>query len=84
MAVSNRISRWRALRAVLFGLIFGLLNWNLGRIYIQKEMACTRAGQIEKEFSQSRGQSETLTMGDPHMVTGFDPRFFSGSFNFAE
>jgi hypothetical protein len=84
MAVFNKIDIWRALRAVLFALIFGLLNWGLGRTYIHNEMARTRAGLIEKEFSQCRGQIETLAMGDSHMVTGFDPRFFSGSFNFAE
>jgi hypothetical protein len=46
-------------------------------------MARSRPGLIERQFSQCRGQITTLAIGDSHMATGFDPRFFSGSFNFA-
>jgi hypothetical protein len=83
MAVFNKRGGWRTLRAVLFWLIFGLLNWTLSRIYVQREIANSRAGQTEKAFSRCREQVETLAMGDSHMASGFDPRFFSGSFNLA-
>lgn len=83
MAVFNRTVGRRTLRAVLFGLIFGLFNWSLGRIYVQREMARIRAGLTERQFSQCRGQVTTLAVGDSHMAAGFDPRSFDGSFNFA-
>jgi hypothetical protein len=44
MAVFNKIDGWRTPRAVLFALIFGLLNWTLGRIYVHREMAYSRVG----------------------------------------
>ncbi len=83
MAVFSRTVGRRTLRAVLFGLIFGLLNWSLSRMYVQREMARIRAGLTERQFSQCRGQVTTLAVGDSHMAAGFDPRSFDGSFNFA-
>lgn len=83
MAVSETTRGRKALRVVLFALIFGLLNWGLGRVYVHKEMARIRAGLSERQFSQYRGQVTTLAVGDSHMATGFDPRSFDGSFNFA-
>ncbi len=83
MAVSDTTGGRRALKALLFALIFGLLNWGLGRVYVHKEVSRTRAGLTEREFSRSRGQITTLAVGDSHMATGFDPRSFDASFNFA-
>lgn len=83
MAVSDEARvRW-TLRGALFVLIFGLLNWGLARLYVQREMAISRAGIIERQFDQCRGQVTTLAIGDSHMATGFDPRVWSGAFNFA-
>jgi hypothetical protein len=70
-------------RVVLFWLIFGLLNWTVSRVYVRKEIAGSRAGRTEREFGRCREQVDTLAVGDSHMASGFDPRFFSGSFNFA-
>ena len=83
MAVFKKIGSKRTLSAILFGLIFALLNWGLDRIYVHREMQDSRTGFIERQFSQCRGQIEILAIGDSHMATGFDPRFFSRAFNFA-
>jgi len=83
MAVFNQTGGWRTARAVLFVLIFGLLNWSLGRVFVHKEMARIPAGLTERQFSQCRDRITTLAVGDSHMATGFDPRLFEGSFNFA-
>jgi len=83
MAVSDKAGSRRKLKGILFVLILGLLNWGLGRIYVGREMALSRIGQIERQFDQCRGQITTLAVGDSHMATGFDPRVLSGAFNFA-
>jgi hypothetical protein len=83
MGVFNKTGGRRLLRTVLFLLIFGLLNWGLGRIYVHKQMERLRAVQIERQFDQHQRTVETLAVGDSHMATGFDPRFFKDSFNFA-
>jgi hypothetical protein len=83
MAAFNGTGRRRIPRAVLFWLIFGLLNWSLGRVYLHRVLPRLRVGQIEQQFGDYRGQITTLAVGDSHMATGFDPRFFRGSFNFA-
>lgn len=83
MAASNEARSRRTLRGVLFVLIFGLLNWGLGRLYVRREMARSSLGSMERDFEQDRGQITTLAVGDSHMATGFDPRVSNGAFNFA-
>ena len=83
MAVFDVARSRRIQRSALFVLIFGLLNWGLGRLYVRREIANGRLGSIERQFDQVRRQITVLAIGDSHMATGFDPRVWSGAFNFA-
>ena len=83
MAASKRFFSGRPLRTALFWLLFLIINWALGRIYIYKEMGSSRTGLVERQFDQRRAQVKVLALGDSHMATGFDPRLVPRSFNFA-
>jgi hypothetical protein len=73
----------KILKVALFLLLFFVLNHALGRWFLEKRLAGSRTGFIDREFQKVEKKIEVLALGDSHVATGFDPRVFHQAFNFS-
>jgi len=73
----------KILKVAFFLLLFIVLNHALGRWFLEKRLAASRTGFIDREFHTVEKEIEILAMGDSHVATGFDPRVFQHAFNFS-
>ena len=73
----------KIVKVALFLLLFFVLNHAVGRWYLEKRLAGSRTGFIDREFHEVEKEIEVLAVGDSHVATGFDPRVFQRAFNFS-
>ena len=73
----------KTFKVALFLLLFIALNHAVGRWFLEKRLAASRTGFIDREFHTVEKEIEILAMGDSHVATGFDPRVFQHAFNFS-
>jgi hypothetical protein len=70
-------------KVLLFPLIFFILNYFIGQLFLQERLSASRTGSIDSEFHKIEKNIEIVAIGDSHVATGFDPRVFAKAFNFA-
>lgn len=73
----------KTLKVLLFLVIFFVLNYVIGRIFLQERLSASRTGSIDREFHRVEKDIEIVAVGDSHVATGFDPRVFAKAFNFS-
>ncbi|MFC2155581.1 hypothetical protein ACFLRB_03700 [Acidobacteriota bacterium] len=73
----------KTFKVALFLLLFIALNHAVGRWFLEKRLAGSRTGFIDREFHKVEKKIEILAMGDSHVATGIDPRVFQHAFNFS-
>jgi hypothetical protein len=69
--------------ALLFLLIFSLINYGFIYIFKKERLKNSRTGTIDHQFHEVEKKINVLAMGDSHVATGFDPRVFKNAFNFS-